>query len=194
LTYEELMASIEATAAERMQEMKEKARAEAEGIRRAAAEKAAGLHKEAMERAKKKVEAEREKMVSRMRGEVRLELLRRKQEVSDRAFREAGERILAARTRPGYRLIARRLAEEAIGQVKGSDIVFHVDPRDRSLFEGILADIQRNCEIATDLATAGGLTVTSKDGRFSVTNTIESRLSRARELLKGEVFSILYGG
>ena len=194
MTYEELMASIEATASERMREMREKARAEAEQIRKTADEKARELEKEAMEQAKKRVEAEREKLVARVRGEVKIEFLRRKQEVSDRAFREARELVLAARTRPTYQLTARRLAEEALGQVRGSDLVLHIDPRDRTLFEGILRDLRRNCEIATDLEIAGGLTITSKDGRFAVTNTLESRLSRARELLKGEVFSLLYGG
>jgi vacuolar-type H+-ATPase subunit E/Vma4 len=194
LTYDELMASIEATANERMQEMKVKSAAEAEGIRKAATEKAAEIESEAMVQAKKRVEAERGKLVARVRGEVKLELLRRKQEVSDRAFQEARERILAARSAPGYRLTARRLAEEAIRQAGESDLVFHVDPRDRPLFEGILGDLHRNCEIVTDLETAGGLTVTTNSGRFVVTNTLESRLSRARELLKGEVFSILYGG
>ena len=194
MTYEELMASIEATAAERMREMKEKAAAEAEGIRKAARERASGLEEVALAQAKAKVEAERGKMVGRVREEVKLELLKRKQEVYLRAFQEAKDRILAARAAPGYRPAARRLAEETLGKVGGSDLVLHVDPRDKTLFEGILRDLQRNCEIVPDLEGAGGLTVTSRDGRFLVTNTLESRLSRARELLKGEVFSILYGG
>jgi len=193
LTYEELMASIETTANERMREMREKAAREADGIRKAATERAAGIEEEAMSGARKKAEAEREKRVARVRGEVKLEFLRRKQEVSDRAFQEAGEKILAARSSSGYRLAARRLAEEALGQVGGSDPVLHVDPRDRTLLEGILGDLRRNCEIVTDLPSAGGLVVMSKDGRFVVNNTLESRLSRARELLKGEVFTILYG-
>ena len=33
-----------------------------------------------------------------------------------------------------------------------------------------------------------------RDGRFLVTNTLESRLDRARDLLKGEIFSTLGGG
>jgi vacuolar-type H+-ATPase subunit E/Vma4 len=176
-----------------MQDMKVKAAAEAEGIVKAARERAAEIEQEAMVHAKAKVEAEREKIAGRVREEVKIKLLKGRQEVSQRAFQDAEARILAARASPSYRNTARRLAEEALGLVRESDLVFHVDPRDRALFEGILKDLKRNCEIAPDLTSAGGLTITSRDGRFSVTNTLESRLVRARELLKGEVFTILYG-
>ena len=194
MTYEELMGSIEAAAAGRMREMKEKAAAEAEGIRKAAGVKAAGIREEVMEGARKKVEAEREKMMARVREEVRLELLKRRHEVADRAFSGVRDRVLAARASPSYRRTAMRLAEEAFGLAGGTDLVLHVDPGDASLFGGILGDLRKNCEIVADIESAGGLTVTSRDGRFLVANTLESRLSRARDLLKSEVFSILYGG
>ena len=194
MTYEELMASIDAAAAERKREIGEKARAEAEGIRKEALGRAASLRGEAMALAERRVAAEREMMLSRVRQEVKLELLKRKNGIADRAFRAARDRMLALRGSSSYRGIARRLTEEAIGLAGGTDLVFHVDPRDRALFEGILADLGRNSEIATDIETAGGLAVSSRDGRFLVTNTLESRLDRARDLLKGEIFSTLGGG
>jgi len=194
LTYKELMGSIESAAAERMREMKEKAAAEAEGIRKAAGVKAAGIREEVMSQAKKKVEAEREKMLARVREEARLELLRRRHEVAELAFSRVRERVQAARASPSYRLTARRLTEEAIGLAGGKDLVLHVDPGDRALFEGILRDLQKNCEIVADIESTGGLMVTSRDGWFRVANTFESRISRARDLMKGEVFSLLTGG
>ena len=124
----------------------------------------------------------------------KLELLKRKQGISLQALQEARDRVLAARSSPAYPRILRRLAEEALGLAGGSDLVLHVDPRDKILLEKILRDLQRNSEVVADLESAGGLTIASRDGRFLVTNTLESRLSRARELLKGEVFTILYGG
>ena len=194
MTYDELMGSIESAAAERMRDMKEKAAAEAEGIRKDAVVKGAGIREEVMAQARKKVEADREKMLAQVRVEARLELLKRRNEVADRAFLEVKERVLAARASPSYRLTATRLAAEAFGLAGGTDLVLHVDPGDKQLFEGILGDLRKNCEIVADIESAGGLTVTSRDGRFLVTNTLESRLSRARDLMKGEVFSVLYGG
>jgi vacuolar-type H+-ATPase subunit E/Vma4 len=37
------------------------------------------------------------------------------------------------------------------------------------------------------------LVVSTKDGKVVVSNTIESRLHNARELLKREIFSTLFG-
>jgi V/A-type H+/Na+-transporting ATPase subunit E len=194
VTYDELMRSIDTAAAERKRELGEKAVAEAEAIRKAAVERAGGFRTEAMARAERKVAAEREMMLSRVRQEVKLEFLKRRNELAERAFDASRGRVLAMRTSPSYRDVVKRLAVEAIGLAGGTDLVFHVDPRDRSLFEGILRELGRNSEIATDIETAGGLTVTSRDGKILVTNTLESRLARARDLLKGEVFSTLGGG
>ena len=194
MTYDELMRSIDTAAAERKRELGEKAVAEAEAIRKAAVERAGGFRTEAMARAERKVAAEREMMLSRVRQEVKLELLKRRNELAERAFDTAHGRILALRASPLYRDVVKRLAVEAIGLAGGTDPVFHVDPRDRSLFEGILRELGRNSEVATDIETAGGITITSRDGKILVTNTLESRLARARDLLKGEVFSTLGGG
>ena len=194
MTYEELMGSIGTAAAERKRELGERAAAEAAAIRKSAAEQAVAVREEAMERARRRVAEERGRLMGRVREEVRLELLRRRNEVFRRAFESSGGQVLALRGTPVYRGVAKRLAEEAIGLAGGTDLVLHVDPRDRSLFEGILGDLGRNCDIAADLEGAGGLTVTSRDGRFLVTNTLEARLARARETMKGEVHRILSGG
>jgi len=194
VTYEELMKSIDRAAGERKREMQEKAAAEAESIRRDAREEAVKVREEAMARAREKVAAEKERQMGRAREEARLELLRLRNEVFSRAFGAAGERVQAMRSSPSYPAVARRLAGEAIGLAGGSALVLHVDPRDRALFEDILADLGRNCDVAADLEGSGGLTVTTRDGKLLVTNTLDSRLSRAREVLKGEIFSILYGG
>lgn len=194
MTYDELMRSIDTAAAERKRELGEKAAHEAEGIRKEALGRAAGIRGEVMARAERKVATEREMELSRVRQEVKLELLKLRNELAGRAFEAARGRILALRASPSYRGIAKRLLGEAIGLAGGTDLIFHVDPRDRELFQGILGDLGRNSEIATDIETAGGLIVTSRDGRFVVTNTLESRFIRARDLLKGEISSILSRG
>ena len=194
MTYEELLGSIEAAAAERKRELREKAVLESEGIRRAAGVRAAGMREEAMARAREKAAAERARMLGLAREEARMDLLKRRNELFGRAFAAVEVQVRSLRGSPSERPVARRLAGEALGLAGGSDLLVHVDPRDRALFEGILGELGRNCEIATDINGAGGLVVTSRDGRFLVTNTLESRLLRARALLKEEVFSLLSGG
>jgi len=188
------MRSIEAAAGERKREILAQATAEAEKIRKAALARAATIREEAMTDARKRLAQERERTLGQVREEGRMELLKRKNAVADRAFEAAARKVLALRGSPGYRAVARHLAEEAIGLAGGKDLVLHIDPGDRALFGEILRDLGRNCDLAADAPGAGGLTVTTRDGRILVTNTLDSRLFRARELLKGEVFTLLSGG
>jgi V/A-type H+/Na+-transporting ATPase subunit E len=188
------MRSIETAAGERKREILAQATAESEKIRKAALAKAEEIREKVMAEEKERVAKERERQLSRAREEAKVELLKRRNGIADRAFAAAGERVLALRSSSTYPAVARRLAEEAMGLAGQEHLVLHVDPSDRSLFEGILRDLGRNCDVATDLPGAGGLTVTSRDGKILVTNTLESRLSRARELLKGAVFDLLSGG
>ena len=188
------MRSIETAAGERKREILTQAAAEAEKIRKAASERAAAIREEGMTEAKRRLAQDRERALGQVREEGRMELLDRKNRIADRAFEAAGRKVLALRESPGYRDVAKHLTDEAIGLAGGKDLVLHVDPRDRPLFEGIIRELGSNCDLVTDRAGAGGLTVTSRDGRVLVTNTLESRLSRARDILKGEVFALLSGG
>jgi len=69
----------------------------------------------------------------------------------------------------------------------------HIDPRDETLCRQILNELGRNSEIVTNLTSAGGLAVSTKDGKVVVSNTIETRLNNVKQLLKREVFSTLFG-
>jgi V/A-type H+/Na+-transporting ATPase subunit E len=188
------MRSIETAAGERKREILAQATAEAEKIRSAARARAGEIREEVMAEARGRLARERERMLGRAREEMKLELLRRRNGVGDRAFAAAGERIQVLRASPSYPAVARRLAEEAIGLAGQEHLVLHVDPRDRAIYEGVLRDLGRNCDVAGDLPGAGGLSVSSRDGKILVTNTLESRLFRARELFRGEVFDLLAGG
>jgi vacuolar-type H+-ATPase subunit E/Vma4 len=57
----------------------------------------------------------------------------------------------------------------------------------------MLAELKLNCEIIEDITCAGGLNAATKDGRFIVFDTVESRFERAKVLLKREVYATLYG-
>jgi vacuolar-type H+-ATPase subunit E/Vma4 len=48
-------------------------------------------------------------------------------------------------------------------------------------------------QIATDVTCAGGLNVYSHDERFVIFNTLESRLKKAKEIYRPEIFSVLFG-
>jgi len=78
-------------------------------------------------------------------------------------------------------------------ELAGEEVRLHIDPRDEQLCREILEEMHRNCEVVSDLTTLGGVNATTADERLLVFNTIESRLQRAKELMKSEVMSALYG-
>jgi vacuolar-type H+-ATPase subunit E/Vma4 len=53
--------------------------------------------------------------------------------------------------------------------------------------------LKMNSQVVSDLQSLGGLTITSSDGTTTILNTLESRLGMAKELMRAEVFSILFG-
>jgi V/A-type H+-transporting ATPase subunit E len=85
------------------------------------------------------------------------------------------------------------MVSEAMEELAGEEVTVHIDPRDEPLCREILSEIQRNCKVVTDLTTPGGMNATTAGERLMVFNTLESRLQRAKELMKSEIMSTLYG-
>jgi V/A-type H+-transporting ATPase subunit E len=98
-----------------------------------------------------------------------------------------------ARNNPSYRTSFRSTVREVMEELAGEEVRLHIDPRDEPLCREILKEMQRNCEVVPDLTSLGGLNATTTDERLWVFNTIESRLQRAKELMKSEIMSALYG-
>lgn len=104
-------------------------------------------------------------------------------------------RLLASqRARFDYRSLLDELLEEAASVASPS--VVHVDPRDATLVAEIAATRHLDIEVRPDLASMGGLTVETSDGRL-VINTVEERLRNAdpalREALARHVERIVDG-
>jgi V/A-type H+-transporting ATPase subunit E len=101
--------------------------------------------------------------------------------------------MASVRNHPGYRASFQKMVSEVTEGLEGVDVRVHIDPHDEALCREILREMNRNCEIVTDLTTVGGLNATTADERLMVFNTFESRLQRAKELMISEIMSALYG-
>ena len=111
-----------------------------------------------------------------------------------RSFAEALKILSSVRGQADYENIFRKMVAETLHELEGEEIQLHIDKRDEALVKKLLPEFKINCEIVTDITCAGGLNAGTKDGRFIVFNTIESRFERAKVLLKREVYATLYGG
>lgn len=116
----------------------------------------------------------------RMVGNVREELV-------DAALTQTRERLATIRANPSYVDVLRQLTREALTELtapgREENAVLVADPRDRTLLEDILADL--DLHVSYDLTCWGGLIAKSKDGRVVAINTLEARLERAIPFLRG---------
>jgi len=193
MPYEDLLAAVRANAQEKMKEIRDRADAEALRIRRDAGEKAQGIRSANREEAGRAVQLERSKLLSKVGAEKRMAFARVKEDLFHQVFDQAARRLASARDHQRYRDLLKRIAGEVMEELAGEEVTVHIDPRDEPLCREILREMKRNCEVVTDLTTLGGLNATTADERLMIFNTIESRLTRAKELMKSEIMSTLYG-
>ncbi len=193
MPYEDLIQSVESSADERVAEIRERARKEAEDIIQQARSKENGIKAKQMEEAKKVLEVERTKQISAVKEERKMQVTRVKDALFQRALQIAQEKLSTVRVRPIYRENFRVLLREVLEEMKGQEVIIHIDPRDESLCREILKEMKYNSQIIPDLNSAGGVIVHTSDGSYRILNTIETRLEKAREQMRKDLFSLLFG-
>lgn len=194
MAIEQLIESVEVSAEERITELREKAYQQSVEIRREAEGKDEAIKKKHLDAVKKTVQVERNKLIAKINDETRMQFTRTKDEIYKKAFFEAQKILSSARSRTDYENNFRKMLQEAVLELEGEDIQLHIDKRDENLCKKVLSELKLNCDVVTDITSAGGLNASTKDGKFIVFNTIESRFETAKALLKPEIFTSLYGG
>lgn len=193
MAIDDLIQAVEVSGQERIQEIRERSRAEADEIIREAQAKDLPIKKRFMEEATQSVAIQRNKILSEVREKSRMEIIKAKNEIFERVFEEAVASLGSSRAHPKYREILKTLLREALGDLGSDKVILHIDKRDESLLKDILAELKVSGEITADLTSAGGLNAYSQDERFVVFNTLESRLKKAKDIYRPEIFSVLFG-
>ncbi len=194
MAYEDLIRAIEANAEERVREIRQKAESQAAEIVRRAQEQVPQIKEPLHETAVRQAGIERNRIISGITRETKLQVMKAKADISDQVFELSGQELEKSRQRPRYEVSFKSFLQESLAELAGEQTRIHIDPRDGPLCRKILAELSLDPEIVTDLHCAGGLNVSSGNDTFVVLDTIESRLKKAKEALRPEVFSILYGG
>jgi len=91
-----------------------------------------------------------------------------------------------------YPQILRAFIEEALRGL-GAGAVVTVNPSDKDTADAAVAEVVGKVAVRTDPSIQGGARISSPEGRFMVTNTLGSRLERARPMLAAEVARTLWG-
>ncbi|HPX72392.1 MAG TPA: V-type ATP synthase subunit E family protein [Methanoregulaceae archaeon] len=193
MAIDDLIKAVEVSGQERILEIQERSKAEADEIIKDAQAKDQPIKKRLLEEATQSVAIQRNKILSEVREKSRMEFIKAKNEIFERVFDEAVRNLESSREHPRYKEILKSLLNEAIGDLGTDGVIFHIDKRDEALFKDILNEMKVSGDIITDLTSAGGLNAYSRDGRFVIFNTLESRLKKAKEIYRPEIFSVLFG-
>ncbi len=193
MAIDDLIKAVEVSGQERILEIQERSKAEADEIIKDAQAKDQPIKKRLLEEAAQSVAIQRNKILSEVREKSRMEFIKAKNEIFERVFDEAVRNLESSREHPRYKEILKSLLNEAIGDLGTDGVIFHIDKRDEALFKDILNEMKISGDIITDLTSAGGLNAYSRDGRFVIFNTLESRLKKAKEIYRPEIFSVLFG-
>ena len=193
MTYENLLKSIEENAQEKERELREKARRATDEIRKDAQRTAKEIEASFLEEARREAEVEKNRQSYLTNAACKEELIRIREAIYNQAFLQAGERLAKMRRDPRYPAIFESLAREAIGAMGGKEIHVHVDRQDEDLCRRVMAELNVSGEIVADVECAGGLVVSTPDETVRFENTFESRLERAQDRKKLEIYTVLFG-
>ncbi len=194
MAYEELIRSMEMDAALRVREVRAAAEAYIEETLDAARRQADEVRAGHMAEAARRIEVERHQRLYRAREDEKAGIARVREEHLENAVAAAREELACRRGQDGYPDILKGLLHEALDTLGEDGARVHVDPRDEATVRALLEGSPRGPPVLPDLETTGGVVVDSADGRIRVDNTFESRLARAEEVYRRELYDLLYGG
>jgi len=194
VAYEDLLKSVEESAHDKEAELRKREK-EAVGEIQARAKKQAGEIRQAqIDETERSIATERNKLLYLTKAENKEDLIRVREVAFKEAFAQAQAQLGSLRSDPKYPEVFTRLLQEAAASMGGGSFVFHIDPRDEALCTKVLASLGLSAPvIRTDITTAGGVVAGLPDGSVVVSNTVESRLERIKELKRNEIHAILSG-
>jgi len=205
LSVAELKTQIERKAEEEASRIIEDAKQEAEKILSQASTRMNALRDEQTKTLVRALDTEERAELAVSRMDVKGELLQLKSSWADRVFEEAGKRMteLSHKSGPEYREFLGKLILEGISKVKGSKFTVAANSRDAEAIKKELKTIlERGTKIKNEkielevktssAASLGGVIVSTEDMTQYFNNTLEARLSQARETLSGEIHKIMF--
>ena len=193
MAYENLLKSVDESAQERERELLENARVTVESVRKKAREQAELIRQSQINDAEMAAGVEKNKLMYLVKAENKAHLIKIREQLFSSAFNDASLRLSHLRTDPEYPEIFKKLLMDAAGALGAGSFHIHVDKRDEELCRKTLASVNLRAEIVPDLTSAGGIVAGLPDGSVIISNTVESRLERAKERKKLEIYSILSG-
>ncbi len=193
MAYEDLLKSVEESAHEKELELRNKEVAVVAEIKARAKKQAGEIRQTHIDEANKSIMTEWNKLLYLTKAENKELLIKTRETAFERAFSETEVRLKDLRSDPKYPVVFKNLLKEAAHALGDQNFVVHVDPRDTALCKKTLSLLNLSYEIRIDLVTDGGIVASLPDNSVVISNTVESRMQRAKELKRKEIHALLTG-
>jgi len=201
----ELKSEIQRRAEEEASKILENARKEAEKLLAEANSKVEALREEKTKSLMRSLETEERAELAISRMDQKGEILKTKSQWAGRVFEEAGKRLAEMADKGGsdYRELLSKLILEGILKTKGNKFIAEVDSKDVDAIKKELKPILdraakiKNEKIELEIKalsadSMGGIILSTEDMTRYYNNTLEARLSGARQNLAGEIHKIMF--
>jgi vacuolar-type H+-ATPase subunit E/Vma4 len=192
MALKEMWRALNAEAKKQRETVIQRAHREASHIVKEAEKAGQEIKERARAEVKSMLEVERGKVLNEARLYLGRELRKAREKLVDEVFAAAKKRLESLRESADYPGILRHFIEEVATEGSGGNFAVSVDKRDEALARELLDKMKKHYTLDTDISTAGGVRVTTGKGRIILTNTVEVRLERASEFLRGEIADILF--
>jgi vacuolar-type H+-ATPase subunit E/Vma4 len=193
VAYEDLLKSVEESAHEKELELRNKEVGVVAEIKARAKKQAGEIRQTHIDEANKSIMTEWNKLLYLTKAENKELLIKTRETAFERAFSETEVRLKDLRSDPKYPAVFKNLLKEAAHALGDQNFVVHVDLRDAALCKKTLSLLNLSTEIRIDLVTDGGVVASLPDNSVVISNTVESRMQRAKELKRKEIHALLTG-
>ena len=201
----ELKTQIERKAEEEATKIIENAKQEAERMLSQSSTRMNALRDEQTEALMRMLDTEERAELAVSRMDMKGELLQLRSSWADRVFEETSKRMVEMSQKSGleYREFLGKLILEGISKIKGNKFIVEANSRDSEAIKKELKTIlERGAKIknqkielqvkTSSTISSGGVVVSTEDMTQYFNNTLEARLSQARETLSGEIHKIVF--
>ncbi|MDY6796898.1 MAG: V-type ATP synthase subunit E [Actinomycetota bacterium] len=192
MSIEDILVALDDQCHEECREIFDKAQEEAKQILGKAQHEADEMRNIRLDKTRSEAEREAVSIIYSSRLKAKNAVISAREKIAERVLNRAEEELRDLRSWEDYTSILEGLLREATVSF-GERIIVHVDCLDKDLAESILKGWGADYEIRNDIETSGGVIVSDGREEVRIVNTVEERLNRARERLRLDVYSILFG-
>ncbi len=190
---ESLLQAMEREASEERKKLEEAYLKQVQEIRDNAEREARRLREEEARLVDQKLVQERARRIGKADQELRNSILLAKHKIVEELLDKVERDLLKIResTPGGYQKLFREMMLESLKELPG-DVVLRVNPVDKGLCQSILKELNRNGRVEEDETVTGGVVLVGQNGRTTILNSLQSRITKGREFAIEEVAKFLF--